>query len=62
MRDKTGEVTGCTTVEGRQEPMDTSAALRQEANALLGAPTSAGGEDGGGVGGEDLDVPPPPTV
>ena len=62
VRDKTGDLTGATTLGDREEPMDTSLALRNAANALLGAPSSAGGSGGGGGGGQHLDVPPPPSV
>ena len=62
VRDKTGNTTGTTTLVGSDEPMDTSAALRKEANALLGAPSDAGSHGGGGLGGQQQDVPPPPLV
>ena len=64
VRDKTGDMTGSTTLGGSQEqPMDTTAGLLNAAGALLAPSPGAGGASGGGQGGQHQDdIPPPPSV
>ena len=64
MRDKTGDVTGSTTLGGSQEqPMDTTAGILNAAGALLAPSPGAGGASGGGLGGQHQEeIPPPPSV
>ena len=63
MRDKTGDVTGSTTLGGSQEqPMDTTAGIMNAAGALLAPSPGAGGANGGGVGEQHQDEIPPPSV